>query len=93
MAMFVINAYAGSPLSSAPCCSHGLASAPRVHQASLDADKESRERFPGYGSAIVQAYNHVILPLTSFRDKHTQLIRRRIAAAIPLMRHYTGGKE
>jgi len=43
------------------------------YQAILDADKESRERFSGHGSAIAQGYNHMILPLANRRDKVTQV--------------------
>jgi alpha-amylase/alpha-mannosidase (GH57 family) len=46
---------------------------PETYQTILDADKESRERFSGHGSAIAQAYNHVILPLCDGRDKYTQI--------------------
>ena len=38
-----------------------------------DADRESRKRFSGHGSAIAQAYNHAILPLANARDKVTQV--------------------
>jgi alpha-amylase/alpha-mannosidase (GH57 family) len=48
--------------------------APKIYEAILDADKKSRERFSGHGSAIAQAYNHVILPLANRRDKSTQVI-------------------
>ena len=34
-----------------------------------DADRESRDRFSGHGSALAQAYNHVILPLANARDR------------------------
>ncbi|MEO8430961.1 MAG: DUF3536 domain-containing protein [Acidobacteriota bacterium] len=37
------------------------------------ADRESRDRFGGHGSAIAQAYNHMILPLASPRDRWTQV--------------------
>ncbi|MGA8303525.1 MAG: DUF3536 domain-containing protein [Thermoplasmata archaeon] len=47
--------------------------APKVYGAILAADKTSRERFSGHGSAIAQAYNHLILPLASRRDKETQV--------------------
>lgn len=47
---------------------------PDVYQAILDADRESQERFSGHGSAIAQAYNHMILPLGNQRDKHTQIV-------------------
>src|SRR5579872_3487228 len=46
-------------------------SAPRVFQAILNADRESREKFSGHGSALSQAYNHMILPLANARDKRT----------------------
>lgn len=45
-----------------------------VHDAIVEADKKSRDRFSGHGSAIAQAYNHLILPLATMRDKHTQVI-------------------
>jgi alpha-amylase/alpha-mannosidase (GH57 family) len=47
--------------------------APEVYRAILDADRESRERFSGHGSAIAQVYNHMILPLANRRDKWTQV--------------------
>jgi alpha-amylase/alpha-mannosidase (GH57 family) len=48
--------------------------APDVYQAVLQADRDSRERFSGHGSALAQAYNHMILPLANNRDKRTQVI-------------------
>ncbi len=45
-----------------------------VYGAILDADRESSERFSGHGSAIAQAYNHMILPLANRRDKYTQVL-------------------
>ena len=47
--------------------------APDVYQAILDADKESQKKFSGHGSAMAQAYNHMILPLANRRDKYTQV--------------------
>src|SRR5262245_28951335 len=47
---------------------------PKVYQAVLAADAESRLRFSGHGSAIAQAYNHMILPLANRRDKYTQVL-------------------
>ncbi|HEX3890194.1 MAG TPA: DUF3536 domain-containing protein, partial [Verrucomicrobiae bacterium] len=47
---------------------------PEIHDAIVDADKKSRERFSGHGSALAQNYNHMILPLANARDKHTQVI-------------------
>jgi alpha-amylase/alpha-mannosidase (GH57 family) len=37
------------------------------------ADLESQRRFGGHGSAIAQAYNHIILPLATTRDRITQI--------------------
>jgi alpha-amylase/alpha-mannosidase (GH57 family) len=45
-----------------------------IYQAILDADRESRDRFSGHGSALAQAYNHMILPLANYRDKVTQIL-------------------
>ncbi len=47
---------------------------PEIHEAIVNADKKSRERFSGHGSALAQAYNHVIMPLANDRDKQTQVI-------------------
>jgi alpha-amylase/alpha-mannosidase (GH57 family) len=46
---------------------------PKVYEALREADKSSRERFTGHGSAIAQAYNHMIMPLANRRDKVTQV--------------------
>jgi alpha-amylase/alpha-mannosidase (GH57 family) len=44
-----------------------------VYQAVVEADQLSQMRFSGHGSALAQAYNHIILPLASRRDKYTQI--------------------
>ena len=44
-----------------------------VHAALIAADRASRERFGGHGSAMAQAYNHMIMPLSSPRDRATQV--------------------
>jgi alpha-amylase/alpha-mannosidase (GH57 family) len=46
---------------------------PDVFRAIVEADLSSRERFSGHGSALAQAYNHVIMPLATTRDKRTQI--------------------
>ena len=46
---------------------------PAVYRAILDADRQSREHFSGHGSALAQAYSHMILPLANRRDKATQV--------------------
>ena len=47
--------------------------APELHQGLVEADKHSQKLFSGHGSAMAQAYNHVILPLANSRDKKTQI--------------------
>jgi alpha-amylase/alpha-mannosidase (GH57 family) len=47
--------------------------APEIYRKILRADRESRERFSGHGSALAQAYGHMILPLARARDKRTQI--------------------
>jgi alpha-amylase/alpha-mannosidase (GH57 family) len=48
--------------------------APDVYEPILQADRASQERYGGHGSAIAQAYNHMIMPLANRRDKETQVI-------------------
>ena len=48
--------------------------APMAYRGVLEGDRQSRQRFGGHGSALAQAYNHMILPLASRRDKETQVI-------------------
>ena len=47
--------------------------APDTYAAILHADRASRERFRGHGSAIAQAYNHMIMPLANAHDQRTQV--------------------
>jgi alpha-amylase/alpha-mannosidase (GH57 family) len=47
---------------------------PETYQCILESDQESHDRFSGHGSALAQAYNHIILPLANSRDKLTQTI-------------------
>jgi len=46
---------------------------PDTYAAVRDADRQSRERFGGHGSALAQVYNHAIMPLCNRRDKVTQV--------------------
>ncbi len=46
----------------------------RTYERILEADRISRQTFSGHGSAIAQAYNHMILPLAPRRDRHTQVL-------------------
>ena len=47
---------------------------PDVYEALLTADVESMGRFGGHGSAMDQAWGHIIMPLANRRDKRTQVI-------------------
>ncbi|MBC8413841.1 DUF3536 domain-containing protein [bacterium] len=47
---------------------------PDVYAAILEADRLSMELFSGHGSAMAQAFNHLIMPLASKQDKYTQAI-------------------
>ncbi|MGC8489827.1 MAG: DUF3536 domain-containing protein, partial [Clostridia bacterium] len=70
----VINNYARISFNFGPTLLAWLESeAPDVYQAVVEADRESRIRFSGHGSAIAQAYNHLIMPLANHRDRLTQI--------------------
>jgi alpha-amylase/alpha-mannosidase (GH57 family) len=70
----IANNYASISFNFGPTLLSWLhASAPETYAAVLEADRLSRERYSGHGCAIAQAYNHVILPLASDRDKRTQV--------------------
>jgi len=47
---------------------------PEVYEAIIEADKISRERYSGHGSALAQVYNHIIMPLANRRDKEIQIV-------------------
>ena len=71
----IVNNYAGISFNFGPTLLAWLQeNAPGVYQAVLRADRESRERFSGHGSAIAQVYNHIIMPLANRRDRYTQVI-------------------
>ncbi len=44
-----------------------------VYQAIQEADRQSQKTFAGHGSALAQAYSHMIMPLANRRDKYTQV--------------------
>jgi hypothetical protein len=52
---------------------------PECYAGVLAADRESRERFSGHGSAMAQGYNHAILPLMNRRDRVTQVLTGELA--------------
>ena len=47
---------------------------PQTYEAILAADRISQKNFSGHGSAMAQAYNHMIMPLACRRDKITQVL-------------------
>ncbi|MBI3962495.1 MAG: DUF3536 domain-containing protein, partial [Deinococcus sp.] len=71
----IVNNYAKLSFNFGPTLLCWLESqAPYVYQAILGADRKSQELFSGHGSALAQAYNHMIMPLASRRDKQTQVV-------------------
>ncbi|MCX7785273.1 MAG: DUF3536 domain-containing protein [candidate division WOR-3 bacterium] len=46
---------------------------PEVYTAIIESDQQSQKNFAGNGSAIAQAYNHIIMPLGNEQDKRTQV--------------------
>src|SRR5579863_5048725 len=46
---------------------------PESYACILESDRASQIRFSGHGSAMAQAYNHMILPLANARDQNTQV--------------------
>src|SRR5579875_790104 len=51
-------------------CEH----ASEVYRGILEADRQSQKQFSGHGSAMAQAYNHMIMPLANSRDRKTQIL-------------------
>jgi alpha-amylase/alpha-mannosidase (GH57 family) len=70
----IINNYARISFNFGPTLLSWLeANAPRAYRHILQADRRSRARFGGHGSAMAQVYNHIILPLANTRDRITQI--------------------
>jgi alpha-amylase/alpha-mannosidase (GH57 family) len=70
----IVNNYARISFNFGPTVLSWLESfSPRTYEAILAADRAAQERFAGHGSALAQAYNHVIMPLANRRDKETQI--------------------
>jgi alpha-amylase/alpha-mannosidase (GH57 family) len=71
----IVNNYANISFNFGPTLLSWMeARQPETYRAILEADRVSRERFRGHGSAIAQAYNHMIMPLANRRDKRTQVL-------------------
>jgi alpha-amylase/alpha-mannosidase (GH57 family) len=71
----IVNNYASISFNFGPTLLTWLQlNAPRVYRGILAADEESSQKFSGHGSAMAQAYNHIILPLANSRDKQAQVL-------------------
>jgi alpha-amylase/alpha-mannosidase (GH57 family) len=71
----LVNNYAKISFNFGPTLLSWLeAKAPDVYDAILTADRESQSYFSGHGSALAQAYNHLIMPLANTRDRVTQIV-------------------
>jgi len=71
----IVNNYARISFNFGPTLLSWMAEhAPLAYEQILKADRESQQIFSGHGSAIAQAYNHLILPLANSRDKRTQIV-------------------
>ena len=71
----IVNNYANISFNFGPTLLSWLETeAPETYEKLLLADKLSRERFSGHGSALAQGYNHAILPLCNRLDKITQIV-------------------
>jgi alpha-amylase/alpha-mannosidase (GH57 family) len=46
---------------------------PGVYCAIIEADRQSQKSYSGHGSALAQAYNHMIMPLANHRDRYSQV--------------------
>ena len=70
----IVNNYARISFNFGPTLLSWMeARTPQAYEQILKADGESQKIFSGHGSAIAQAYNHLILPLANSRDKRTQI--------------------
>jgi alpha-amylase/alpha-mannosidase (GH57 family) len=71
----IVNNYAKISFNFGPTLLSWLEeNASEVYQSILDADRESQKSYSGHGSAMAQAYNHMIMPLANGRDKKTQVL-------------------
>ncbi|MCX6572828.1 MAG: DUF3536 domain-containing protein, partial [Candidatus Aminicenantes bacterium] len=71
----IVNNYASISFDAGPTLLSWLERAnPEVYRAILEADRTARDRFHGHGTAMAQAYNHIIMPLATSRDKRTQIL-------------------
>jgi alpha-amylase/alpha-mannosidase (GH57 family) len=71
----IVNNYAGISFNFGPTLLSWLeVHQPETYLGILEADRQSVKKFSGHGSALAQAYNHMIMPLANTRDKRTQVL-------------------
>jgi alpha-amylase/alpha-mannosidase (GH57 family) len=69
----IVNNYASISFNFGPTLLSWMQTqSPNTYSAIVQADRIGKERF-GHGSALAQAYNHLIMPLASPRDRRTQV--------------------
>ena len=72
--MRIVNNYARMSFNFGPTLISWLKeNAPRTYSMILEGERRSHRRYRGHSSAMAQAYNHMILPLASTRDRITQI--------------------
>jgi len=70
----IVNNYARISFNFGPTLLSWLKdNAQRTYRMISEGESRSRDRYRGHSSAIAQAYNHMILPLASPRDRNTQI--------------------
>ena len=70
----IINNYSRISFNFGPTLLSWIAEhAPAIYGGIIEADRKSQKQFSGHGSAMAQAYNHMIMPLANTRDKQTQI--------------------
>src|SRR5436853_4147112 len=71
----IVNNYARINFNFGPTLLSWMAeNAKGTYEGILEADRQSQKHFSGHGSAMAQAYNHMIMPLANSRDKRTQVL-------------------
>src|SRR5690242_3158766 len=71
----IVNNYAHISFNFGPTLlSWAKINTPDLYQQIIVADGVSLQLYSGHGSALAQAYNHIIMPLANPRDKETQIL-------------------
>src|SRR3954447_21036832 len=71
----IVNNYARINFNFGPTLLSWMAeNAKETYAGIIEADRQSQKHFSGHGSAMAQAYNHMIMPLANSRDKRTQVL-------------------